>query len=175
MEPVAGKVQHFKVMLLVIASVVVSLSGCAGDPNAPKINPAEQATISGTVKFEGNPIPVDSGIYFSSREIGTTGGGKIDALGNFTIKAADPKHGLKAGRYHVTARPPGPAAVNASKDSKEYENMMANNSKKVLKLGNQESESPLIPKKFMLIDTTPRVLEVKPGPNKFDIDLAKIK
>jgi hypothetical protein len=39
-----------------------------------------------------------------------------------------------------------------------------------------EEASPMIPKDFMTLETTKLILEVKPGPNKFDnIDLKDIK
>lgn len=151
--------------------VVGIFSGCGG--SKIKLDPSNQATVSGTVKFEGKPIPVDSAVYFTGKETGCTAGGKIDALGNFTLVATDPLYGLKAGRYHVTVFPPAPPPVAASSSGTDYQQAMMKNTVASKKVAN---ESPMIPKQFMSAETTKLILEVKPGPNKFDtIDLAQIK
>jgi len=155
---------------IVCASVFATLAGCGG--SGVKLDPSEQATITGSVKFDGTPIPVDSGVYFSSKETNTTAGGKVDALGNFTIQAADKTKGIKKGRYHITVRPPGPPPVAASSSNDAYVKKMMAGAKAMPKA---TDESPLIPKEFMSVDTTKLILEVKPGKNEFPIDLAKIK
>ena len=154
----------------VCLSVVATCMGCG--EAGPKKDPSEQATISGSVKFDGTPIPVDSGIYFSSKETNTTAGGKVDALGNFTVQAADPTKGLKKGRYHITVRPPGPPPMDATASNDAYAKKMMGGAKSMPKAA---EESPLIPKAFMSVETTKLVLEVKPGKNEFPIDLANIK
>ena len=158
-------------VLLCLDSIAVS-SGCGG--SGPKIDPKTQATVSGSITFDGKPIPVDSGVYFSSKDTGTTAAGKIDAKGNFIAKPAEPQFGFKAGTYQVTVRAPGKPVVANSPTSANYQKAMMSGGKPV-KPADADEDSALVPKHFNNVDTTNLILEVKPGANTFPIDLAKIK
>jgi hypothetical protein len=145
------------------------IGGCSGGSSGPRLDPGKQATITGSVTFNGQPLPLDSSVYFSSKDTGTTAAGKLDALGNFSATAPDPKQGLSAGRYHIMVRPPTPPPVTAN--DPRYKDVMTGGAKPSI----ASSDSALIPKQFFSLETTKLVLEVKPGPNTFNIDLAKIK
>ncbi len=153
---------------LIFLSVAIN-SGCGN--GGPKLDPSLQATITGSVSVKGELIPVDSSVYFSCKETGTTAAGKIDSLGKFSATPPDPKRGLPKGRYHVMVRPPAPEAVPASPGDQRYRDMMMSGGKAL----KSTTEPSLVPSSFLLLETTKLILEVKPGPNNFDIDLAKIK
>lgn len=154
-----------------LACLFVVAVGC-GSGSGPALDPSTQATISGTVTIDGTPIPVDSVVHFESADTGTTATGKIDALGNFSAVVPDPKKGLVAGRYRVMVAPPPKPAVEMS-NMDAYSNAMKSGGA-AAKPGSGNSSSP-IPKQFQSLQTTKLILEVKPGPNTFNIDLAKIQ
>jgi hypothetical protein len=159
-------------MTLVLACALAGSAGCGGSAGQPPVDPKKQATISGSVTVDGKPIPVDSVIYFESAETGTSATGKIDALGNFAAKPPDPNIGLEAGRYRVIIRPPGKPAVQTT-DPNYNQFMKGGGATKPAPLAAEDTS--VIPKPFQSRETTKLILEVQPGPNKFDIDLAKIK
>lgn len=153
-----------------LACLLIAAIGCGS--GSPALDPSTQATISGTVTIDGTPIPVDSIVHFESTDTGTTATGKIDALGNFSAVVPDPKKGLVAGRYRVMVAPPPKPAVQMS-DVGAYTNAMKSGGA-AAKPGSGENSSP-IPKLFQSLQTTKLILEVKAGPNTFNIDLAKIQ
>ena len=140
--------------------------GCGG-PSGPKLDPKKQATITGIAIFEGKPIPVESGIHFYNSEADITAAGRVDATGKFTVKAADPRKGLPAGKYKVTIHLPGAAPIS-SKDAKYNEAML-----KSMKPAPPVQAASAIPVRFTSLEKSKIVREVKPGPNSFEIDLSK--
>jgi len=120
------------------------------------------------VTKEGKPITLDSSIVFFCPESAATVGGKIDALGKFSLKASDPAIGIPPGRYQVMIRPPEAPKPAVGTDA--YKNMM-------MGTGSTEKKEETvgeIPSKFQAFDTSEIVYEVKAGPNTYDIDLAKL-
>jgi hypothetical protein len=152
----------------VAACALVACSGCgSGGPGAPK---GPQASVSGSLTNDGKPIKLDSSVVFYCPEAAATAAGKVDALGKFSLNAANPAIGVPAGRYQVMVRPPEPPPMPAG-NTDAYKNMMmagGNTDKKP----ERPSE---IPEKFQTLESSTLVLEVKAGPNTFDIDLAKLK
>jgi hypothetical protein len=152
-----------------IACCSVAASGCGNAAGTRPAATGAQATISGSVTKEGKPITVDSSIAFFCPESAATIGGKIDSLGKFALKPADPAIGIPPGRYQVMIQPPIPPAPAVGTDA--YKNMMMGGG------ASMEKKAPLpsdIPEKFQAFDTSGIALEVKAGPNSFDIDLAKL-
>jgi len=154
---------------LALAGLLVTMMGC-GD-SSPAVDPSTQATISGTVTIDGKAIPVDSVVHFESADTGTSATGKIDALGNFSAVAPDPKKGLVAGRYRVMVSPPPKPAIQMNDTAAYTKAMQAGGAAKPAV---SDTSSP-IPKQFQSLQTTKLILEVKAGPNTFNIDLAKIQ
>lgn len=154
---------------LAVVSCLGLALGCSGD-SGPKLDPSVQATITGSVTNDGKALPVDCSVYFSSKETGTTAAGKLDSLGNFSATPPNPKQGLSAGRYAVMVRPPAVEQVAPSPTDPKYKEFMMNAGKP-----KAQASDVGIPKSFLTLETTKLILEVKPGPNNFVIDLAKIK
>lgn len=152
--------------LLLITGLFSLATGCSTGPAAPT---TKQATVSGSVSKDGKPIKLDSAVTFFCADAGATLGGKIDALGKFSLTPADPSIGIPVGRYKVMVRPPEPPP--AAVGTKDYEKAMMQGGATVAPPAPAASE---IPQPFQALDSTPLVLEVKEGANTFDIDLAKI-
>jgi hypothetical protein len=148
----------------------MSCIGCGKSNSGPKLDPSVQATISGSVVNDGKPLPVNCSVYFASKVTGTTAAGKLDVLGNFSATPPDPKQGLTAGRYAVMVRPPAVDQVAPSASDPNYKDFMMNAGKNTA-----PTSDAGIPQAFMSLETTKLILEVKPGPNNFVIDLAKIQ
>ena len=144
------------------------LCGCGGAPAVKLPDPAQQATISGKVTLDGTkPAPVNASVVFSCTEKGAIVSGKVDALGSYTIQAAQKSIGIPAGKYQVMIRPPEEPPVKM--DSEEY--------KKRMMSGGAKKEEPKsdIPAKFHSFDTSKIELDIKPGANpNVDLDLSKL-
>jgi hypothetical protein len=143
------------------------LCGCGG-PAAKVPDASQQATISGKVTLDGTkPAPVDTSVVFFCADKGATVSGKVDALGSYTIQAADKSIGIPAGRYQVMIRPAEKPPAQMGSD--DY--------KKAMMGGGAKTEEPKsdIPAKFHAFDTSKIVLEIKPGANaNTDLDLSKL-
>jgi hypothetical protein len=143
------------------------LNGCGGGPPVKVPDASQQATISGKVTLDGTkPAGVDSSVVFYCPEKGATAGGKLDALGSYSVKAADASIGVPAGRYQVMVNPPSAPAVDMN--SEEYKKKMMSGG------GAPEAPKSDIPAKFNSYTTSNIVLEIKPGPNTIDLDLSKL-
>jgi len=152
---------------LLLAGACICSAGCGEGEKKP--DPSTQATVSGSVLKDGKPIAVDSVVTFFCDASSATAGGKIDALGKFSLTSADPKNGIPAGRYKVSVRPPVKAvAVNSSGD--DYKKKMMSGGEQPAPVQNSSE----IPTEFQSLESTKLLLEVKPGANTFDIDLAKL-
>lgn len=141
-----------------------AVSGCAkGDP-APT---TPQASVSGTVTYDGVPVTLDANVVFFCQDAGATAAGKVDSLGKYSLTPAQKKLGIPAGRYQVGISPPLklPPPVG---DTPEYKEFMLSQSK-------GPSAPKDLPAKFHSYTQSGIVLEVKAGDNTFDFDLAKLE
>jgi hypothetical protein len=158
------------VAVLTTGLFLVVLSGCGGNANRPVPDAKQQATVTGSLLNAGKPLPLDYQVVFNSKDKGAIGSGKLDSLGKFSISAGDPAIGLPAGRYHVKIAPPPPPPVGGLQ-SESYQQMMKMK-------GSTKTSAPAIskdiPAKLLDWETSGLVFEVKPGPNTFDIDIAKL-
>lgn len=155
------------------AVLALALSGCG--ESGPT---TQQAVVSGAVTIDGKPVPMDSTITFFSDSEGANAGGVIDSIGNYNVKAGDPKIGIPIGRYKVSIRPPSPVTTTmgaVATDSSEYMKAMG---KPVAPVRTQAkgtgASASAIPEEFQSLGATPIVIELQPGPNKLDFDLAKL-
>src|SRR5260221_12020429 len=114
-------VKNFFASAALVCAAVASFNGCDSGP--PKPDASSMASISGSVTIDGKPVTQDSDIAFYCPDKGATAAGKIDALGKFSLSAADPKIGIPAGRYQVMIRPPAPPAMQIGTD--DYKKMMS--------------------------------------------------
>ena len=154
--------------ILLIFGAAMMLSGCGG-PAVKAPDASKQSQISGKVTFDGSkPIPLDSTVVFFNTEKSATVAGKIDALGNFSLRPADKSVGIPAGRFQVMVRPPEPSTVTMGQNE-DYKKMMSAPS-----TTKKEPAKSDIPAKFHAFDTSKIILEIQPGPNKIELDLSKL-
>ncbi|MBS0202796.1 MAG: hypothetical protein JSS49_07855 [Planctomycetes bacterium] len=151
----------------VMAMLVLGLAcGCGSSEKKP--DASQQATISGKVTLDGSkPAPVDTDVVFYCSEKNATVAGRVDALGNYSVKAGDKSIGIPAGRYQVMVRPPAPPAPKVGTD--DYKAMMMSGG-----AAKPAESASVIPTKFQAFDTSKIVLEVKAGNNPIDLDLSKL-
>ncbi len=142
------------------------LGACNNAPPAPPA--ATQGQVSGTVTNGGKPVTTGSNVVFFCKESAVTAAGKVDSLGKFSLTGADPKTGIPAGRYEVMIRPPEEPTTPVGTD--DYKALMMQGGNAPAK----PEKATDIPKQFHAFETSELVLEVKTGPNTFDLDLAKL-
>ena len=166
-------VRHYKlaVCVAVLATAAAGSSGC-GDAT-PKPDASKMATISGSVTIEGKAVAAETHVVFFNKDKAATAAGKTDSLGKFSLTEADARIGIPAGRYEVMIRPPDPPPMKI--DSDDYKKMMSG----AVAPADGVAPKPVqrtseIPSRFQDFLTSKLALEVKTGPNTFDIDLAKI-
>lgn len=161
----SGTSRSTKVYAATALCVLVAY-GCGDEAGTPT---TEQATVSGSVTYDGKPVPVDTSILFSCQDLAANAAGQVDSLGNYSLRAADPAVGIPVGRYKVMIRPPVSAAAAPAMGTPEYEKVMQQG-------GVREAPPPPkeIPEQFTSLETSGIVLELKPGPNEFDFDLAQL-
>lgn len=152
----------------VLFGLAFLFAGCGG-PTGP-VDP--QAQVSGTVTNNGKPVTLGSLVVFFNSEKGLTLTGTLDSLGNYSLTAADPKVGVPAGRWEVSVKPPVAPVVEMS-NSDDYKKMMQGGGPKSV-ASSKPATAPDIPEKFNNPKTSGLVFEVKPGPNTFSFDLAKL-
>ncbi len=144
------------------------IQGCEKGTPAPT---GEQASVTGSVMLDGKPVALDSSVVFFCQDKDATASGKVDSLGKFSLKAARPAVGIPVGRYVVMVRPPEkPMSTSAAAgpSSPDYQKAM---------MQGGDAKPPTstdIPEAFLSLDTSKLALELKAGPNTFDIDLAKV-
>jgi len=155
-------------VLSVVCGLVLLSAGCGGEP--VPVDP--QSQVSGTVTNDGKPVALGSLVVFFNSTKGLTLTGTLDSLGNYSLTAADPKVGVPAGRWEVSVKPPV-APLTEMSTSDDYKKMMQGGGPKTVADSNPAT-APDIPEKFNDPKTSGLVFEVKPGPNKFDFDLAKL-
>ena len=145
-----------------IGLLLLASFGCAKDdsPTDP------QASVTGSVTYDGSPVPLDSLVVFYSIDKAVTGAGKVDSLGKYSLTAAQKSVGLPIGRYQVMIRPPEPPAPQPG--TPEYQDAMTGKTKPA-------PPPKEIPVRFHTLQDSKIVRELKVGPNTFDFDLAKIE
>lgn len=153
--------------ILLIFCAEMIFSGCG--PAAKVPDASKQAQISGKVTLDGSkPVPLDSTIVFFNTEKSATVAGKVDALGNYSLRPADKSVGIPAGRFQVMVRPPDPPMVSMGQND-DYKKMMSTPAST-----KKEPSKTEIPAKFHAFDTSKIILEIQPGSNKIDLDLSKL-
>jgi hypothetical protein len=154
--------------IVLVGGLTVSLfSGCGEATPKPT---TEQARVTGSVSFDGKALPLDSSVVFFCSDHGATAAGTIDSLGKFQLAATIAGIGIPVGRYKVMVRPPAPPAADVNNQQAYAEMMRAGGTAKK----DAETAPSNIPKPFLSLSTTTLTLELKPGDNNFDIDLAKL-
>ena len=152
------------VSFIVVVVCAAVLYGCGGGGGRDyKIKADQQATISGTVKFGDKNVPLNAQVTFFNSTEGIAAVGFADEKGNYTIKPAEKETGLPAGKYQVTITPPPPPPMT----EEQYRKMDAS------AMAMPDITYKELPKKFYNSMTSGLVFDVTPGPNSFDIDLAK--
>ena len=152
------------VSFIVVLVFAAMLSGCGGGGGRDyKIKADQQATITGTVRFGEKKVPVNALVTFFNSDEGIAAVGLAEADGKFTIKPAEKETGLPAGKYQVTITPPPPPPMTEA----QYKKMDAS------AMAMPDITYNELPKKFYNSMTSGLVFDVTPGPNSFDIDLAK--
>ena len=141
----------------------IAAAGCGVEREAKPTDP--QASISGTITYNGENVTPDSSIVFFCKEKSATAAGQVDSLGKFTLRPGVGSIGIPAGRYQVMVRAPDPPAPPVG--SEEYKNFMSGTTKK-------PEPAKDIPTQFGAFDTSGLSVEVKTGENNFDFDLAKL-
>lgn len=163
-----NSVLRSRVMILCVLGTQL-IHGCGGGSVAPK---GEQASVSGSVMFEGKPVTVGSTVVFYCKDKDATAAGTLDALGKFSLKGAMPSVGIPVGKYVVMVNPPQPPMANSiasGPSSPDYQKQMMQTSKAEIPASISD-----IPAEFLSLDKSTLSLELKAGPNTFDIDLAKV-
>ena len=131
---------------------IVVLAGCG--PSGPAVQP-----VSGTLTIDGSPAqnvqvvfhPVDAGGLMAS--------GQVDAGGVYTLRSGNAgAKGALVGKYKVVLSP------------FEAESMEAATARYTSGTGKPAAPAkPAFPKEYLAPSTTPKEVEVKPGPNTIDI------
>ena len=157
MKTIFGKHQFtFGICFLLLAT-----TGCAKQ----EVPIGPQASVSGSVTYDGNPVPLDSMIVFYSIDKAVTGSGKIDVSGKYSLTASSQSVGLPTGRYQVMIRPPEPPPSQPG--TSEYQDAMMGKTKKAL-------PPKEIPEQFHTLEGSKIVRELKVGSNTFDFELDKL-
>jgi hypothetical protein len=145
------------------------IHGCGKKEGTPQ---GEQASVAGSLMFDGKSVALDTSIVFYCQDKDATAAGKVDSLGKFSLKAARPSIGIPVGRYVVMVRPPEPqmpSSAAAGPSSPDYQKIMM--SQGAVEKPSTPSDIPVA---FLSLNTSKLALELKAGPNNLDIDLAKI-
>jgi len=139
--------------------------GCTG----AKGPTGEQASVSGSVTFDGKPVTLDSSVVFYSKDGSITAAGQVDSLGKFSLRGGDASKGMPPGRYAVMVRPPEKAAPQVGTEEYKKAMMAGMQSPKATAAGPSD-----IPAQFLAFESSGLVVEVKAGENNFDFPLDKL-
>lgn len=139
------------VRVLTVLAIAL-LAGCG--PSGPAVQP-----VSGTLTIDGSPAknvqvvfhPVDAGGLMAS--------GQVDASGVYSLRSGNTgAKGALVGKYKVVLSP------------FEEESMDAAAARYTSGTGKPTAPAkPAFPKEYLAPSTTPKEVEVKPGPNTIDI------
>ena len=130
--------------------------GCGSKSEGPQL-----ASVSGTVKFEGQPLENSQVVFLPDAPGAPPASGATDKNGYYRLMTRTPGDGAVVGKHRVTVSARGPDKVLP-------EGQLATGL-----LGNTEPGDPLIPEKYFLPDTSGLTREVKSGRNTIDIELTK--
>jgi len=90
-----------------ILSVALILAGCGESGGLPE---GETGTVSGSVKFKGQPVAEGSSVVFiQAGGQGIVGNGTTDASGKYTLSMRDGTD-ILVGTYQVGVSPPSPTS-----------------------------------------------------------------
>lgn len=134
--------------------VVAAIAGCR--PAGPALFP-----VSGTLTVGGQPAQNVQVAFYPAAGSAQMATGRVDASGRFALVTGN--KGLKGampGKYKVVLTPYEESSMEA--DAARYTS------------GKGKSPSPpkaSFPKEYLAPDTSPKEVEVKPGPNTIDLAL----
>jgi hypothetical protein len=143
--------------LLAGVSLLISLTGCSGDPNMPKLG-----KVHGKVTYKGKPV--DSGtvtfnpIQGKGGETGQNATGQIESDGSYVMTTFNTGDGAILGQHVV-------AVVVREKGSENQGKPRADST--------IDYSMPKIvtPPKYASVETSPLRCTVREGDNAFDIEL----
>lgn len=131
-------------------------SGCGGGG----LPAGETGTVSGTVTYNGKPVPEGCGVMFLpvSGEAGVMGIGTTDSSGAYTLKMRNEEN-ILAGKYTVGISPPN--SDNGSDDPDSAANV------------SEETSEPKLPfpEKYLSPETSEVTFDVVAGSNSFNIEM----
>lgn len=130
--------------LLFVASTIL---GC-GASDAPEL-----ATVKGTVKLDGSPVPNADIMFIPDSKAGTKGpasSAKTDAQGNFELTGTGARSGAIIGKHKVTVTCPAPSSGDGTGEA---------------------AAKCSVPEKYSDPGTTDISVEVKDGENDIPIEL----
>lgn len=133
------------------------LAGCGGAEGLPK---GERGTVSGTVKYNGAPVPAGCTVLFQKSGGGFVASGTTDAEGKYSLSMRGETN-ILAGTYSVGISPPV-ADAGLSPD----EIMKRQSEGKPI-----ESPKAPFPEKYTAAETAGLSREVKAGANTIDLEL----
>jgi hypothetical protein len=150
----AMKSQGRRLIALVLASALAG--GCGSKSEGP-----EFAGVSGTVKYQGQPLENAQVVFIPDTAGAPPASGATDKNGYYRLMTRAPGDGAVVGKYRVTVAARGPDKI------------LPEGQTATGLLGNTEPGDPLIPQKYFLPDTSGLTGEVKSGRNTIDFELSK--
>lgn len=152
--------KHSPIFALCLAgAAAVVATGCGGST----LPEGETGTVSGTVTYNGQPVPQGSTVVFVRKDKGYVANAVTDAAGKYSLTMRDGSK-ILVGTYSVGVTPPTPTTPALSDE--EYNRLSAEG-----KLP-EPPKSPF-PEKFHSPETSGLTFEVNAGPNTIDIPLAE--
>ena len=121
-------------------------------------------TVSGTVTFNGQPVPAGTTVAFVSDK-GYTAAGVVEKEGRYQLLTGKRDKHIPAASYQATVSPPANEMSEA-----EYSAMMQASGSKA-RLAPRPTEMPVIPPKYFNKATSGLSFTVVKGKNTFDIKL----
>lgn len=145
-----------KLLQIVLAALPACLGGCGSKSEGPEL-----ATVSGTVKYKGQPLENAQVVFLPETAGAPSASGTTDKSGYYQLMTRIPGDGAILGKHRVTVTargpskplPPGQSVSGMPDDA--------------------EPGDPLIPEKYFLPDTSELTGEVKSGKNTIDFELAE--
>lgn len=85
-------------VLAVAMACLVGVAGCGGGNGKSKLTLVK---VTGTVKFDGKPLPQGTISFVGTGEKTTNAAGEIDSSGHYTLSTQEKGDGIPAGSYKV--------------------------------------------------------------------------
>jgi len=144
---------------LLASLVVFAALGCGSGDDLPR-----RYSVSGTVTYQGKPVPKGSVRFLPNDPNGRAAGGDI-VDGSYSLTTQDPGDGAIPGQYKVTI---SATDVNVSKDvaSAKSKGMMISQDQIA-----KAKRTQLIPSKYLTPETSGLTAEVKAQSNTIDFPL----